>query len=291
MAGELAGKTIIFIHPFRSGGTTLNRVMDWEYDPRRVFSLNGRYRAWAYRRLTYMPAASLASLQVVRGHMAFGVHRLLPQEATYVTVFRDPVRRILSEYFAGVFRITHQHHRMIRRMSVQDFVANLANNNAQTRMVAGLGHADDFMEVEPSPQMLEVAKRNLREHFSLVGITERFDETLALAKHLFGWRVPCYARFNVRGRSLPVTPNEVSYIEGRNALDLALYAYARDLFEEALARHAAELPSAGDTPLLASGPHLFYYRLTSMALQAYGLGASLMRCLAASRPCRNCRAS
>src|SRR6266446_2537386 len=84
-------RAIIFVHMFKSGGNTLNRIMDWEYNPLRIFSVNGRYCRWAYKKLTECPAAMLAGIQVFRGHMPFGLHKLLPQESTYITLQRDPV--------------------------------------------------------------------------------------------------------------------------------------------------------------------------------------------------------
>jgi hypothetical protein len=282
MSPEDTGKALIFVHMFRSGGTTINRVMDWEYSPNRIFSLNGRYCRWAYKKLTQLPPSTLVKMQVVRGHMPFGVHRLLPQPSTYMTILRDPVERILAEYFAGLVRRTHRQHRTIRKLNISDFVATLANNNAQTKMIAGLGTSYDFLADKCTLDTLARAKANLRDYFSLVGITERFEDTLALAKCILGWKVPYYASFNSTPRvARVISPEMRNVIAEYNSFDVELYSYAVDIFDEAMARHATEIASVSHsvrTARLTEGPRLFYYRLASPGLKVFGLASSTARC-------------
>ncbi|MEO5579030.1 MAG: hypothetical protein ABIR58_00110 [Gemmatimonadaceae bacterium] len=71
-------------------------------------------------------------------------------------------------------------------MSLHDFVTNppfREVDNDQTRRIAGeeppLGRC--------TSAMFELAKQNLRRHFRVVGVTDRFDETLLLMKQAFGW--------------------------------------------------------------------------------------------------------
>jgi hypothetical protein len=51
-------------------------------------------------------------------------------------------------------------------------------------------------------ETLERAIRNLRS-CAVVGLTERFDETLLIAKKTFGWRMPFYENFNVTSTAHP----------------------------------------------------------------------------------------
>ena len=54
--------------------------------------------------------------------------------------------------------------------------------------------------------MLERAKRNLDEHFSWLGMTERFDESLILLRRTFGWRDVRYVSRNVSRSRAELTP-------------------------------------------------------------------------------------
>ena len=56
-------------------------------------------------------------------------------------------------------------------------------DNDQTRRISGMHPAFGRC----TGAMLEVAQRNLEERFSLVGLTERFDEMLHRAREVLGW--------------------------------------------------------------------------------------------------------
>ena len=71
--------------------------------------------------------------------------------------------------------------------------------------------------------------------FAVVGIAEEFDRSLILIKRILGWRNPFYTKQNVsRGRALKedLAPETLRVIEAYNALDIELYRYAKQLFEE-----------------------------------------------------------
>lgn len=281
MGRQQNSEAIIFVHMFKSGGNTLNRIMDREYDPLRIFSVNGRYRLWAYKKLTELPLAMLAKMQLFRGHMPFGLHRLLPQQSAYVTLLRDPVERVISEYFFGVNYRFHRQHRIIKNMRLKEFLTTLANNNSQTKMIAGLDSSYDFLSGSCTSDTLAVAKSNLRDHFSLVGITERFDEVLALAKCKFGWKMPEYASSNATpGRDSSLAPHVKEMIAASNSFDIELYKYATELFEEAIAQQGEQMLTmleAVRRAQLHDGWRLSYYRASSTALKLLTLATSAAR--------------
>ncbi len=106
-------------------------------------------------------------------------------------------------------------------------------NNAQTRFIAGVGEDVGFGNC--SPDTLEQAKKNLREHFSVVGLLERYDVSVVLMKRIFGWRMPLYRIRNVTERRPPITevPRQiVDIIEQNNRLDLELYHHCAAVLRE-----------------------------------------------------------
>jgi hypothetical protein len=67
---------------------------------------------------------------------------------------------------------------------------------------------------------------------AVVGLTERFDETMLLLKKVYGWRMPFYERRNVgrhRLRKQDLSADVIRQIAADNRLDVALYAYAQEL--------------------------------------------------------------
>jgi len=74
--------------------------------------------------------------------------------------------------------------------------------------------------------MLDVARRNLEEHFSVVGLSEHFDATLLMLKQAFDWHGIFYVRQNVntdRPAVSSVSQATLDLIQEHNWLDVELY--------------------------------------------------------------------
>ena len=70
---------------------------------------------------------------------------------------------------------------------------------------------------------------NLRHHFSVVGLSERLEESLALMKLRFGWKLKLLFKFQCH--SLPakkarLARTTLDLIQQRNAFDIDLYQRA-----------------------------------------------------------------
>jgi hypothetical protein len=130
----------------------------------------------------------------------------------------------------------YQYYDIISSMNLKEFIeseTDMMMDNAQTRMLSGQGNRLAFGACTEAD--LEKAKTNLNQYFTVVGLTEKFDETLMLLKRAFDWKKPFYTRRNVttnrpgQNDLLPATPN---VIVKNNQLDMALYQYATDLFQQ-----------------------------------------------------------
>ena len=179
--------------------------------------------------------------------MPFGIHRRLSQPSTYITVLREPVERVISEYYFALHYRLHPQHRRMQSLSLEDYAATTPHHNLQCKLLAGLPGPRDFLSGDCTEQTLETAKANLAAHFTLAGLTERFDETLALLKVLFGWKLHHYASFNVT----PIRPGKEAVptaiqrlIAEHNRFDVALHQHALPLFDRALETHRDAVDAA-----------------------------------------------
>src|SRR5437879_13316375 len=92
-------EALIFLHIPKTAGTTLNRIIEWQYSPFAIFTMDPyRIRATA-ERLKRLPEGLRRRLRVVRGHMLYGLHECLRQGDSYLTMLRDPVVRALAAYY------------------------------------------------------------------------------------------------------------------------------------------------------------------------------------------------
>ncbi|MBI4259640.1 MAG: sulfotransferase family 2 domain-containing protein [Actinobacteria bacterium] len=253
---------VIFLHIPKTGGLTLRHFILQQAPAERIYEsrLGGGPREKAHIRhiqgeddpytsqesrpleartepngpfleqLRAMPPERFRGLRILFDHFWFGLHEHLPMPATYITLIRNPVERVLSLY----------HYRLKQGldMSLERYVAAARDFqlwDGRTRRVAGRDpHGGLVGQAPATEEMLEVAKENLVGSFSVVGVTERFDEALVLMNRELGWRLVPYDRYNVtRGRisrgDLP--PRVLSRIEELNRFDARLHAFAAELME------------------------------------------------------------
>lgn len=116
-----------------------------------------------------------------------------------------------------------------RKMGLEEFIrSNITNEtiNEQTGLIVGNKKGVD---------RLEIAKENIRNHFSFIGFTEMFDESLVFLKRTLGWEDVLYMRENVTKNRIGkkhLKGETLKLIEEKNRYDIELYKFARGLFEE-----------------------------------------------------------
>ena len=125
--------------------------------------------------------------------MKFGLHEHMVGPSEYITFLRKPEDRIISFYYYVLASPGHRLHKKIKEenMSFYEFVTTIDQrdvNNAQVRYISGI--------FEDENTMLEKALENIDKYFSFVGLTERFDESLILLKHIYKLNTPYYRSLN-----------------------------------------------------------------------------------------------
>ena len=235
--------SVIFLHIGKTAGTTLRKIMYRHFARDEVLLVRNRSRSPARLRreetldiLASVPEVERARARLVLGHVIFGVHRLLPQPSTYVTLLRRPTSLVVSQYQWVRQDPTHWLHAKVAEedMTLEQYVESgisLETDNSQTRAIAGdtttpFGACDD--------ELLERAKRNIDRHFAVVGLTERFDESLILFRRVFGWSNLHYAPANVslKWHRRPVPGSLLERIGSLNRFDAELYEYVQQRFQQ-----------------------------------------------------------
>jgi hypothetical protein len=237
MAANNDYKTLIFIHVPKTAGQTVDLVMQRQYPANTIYT--GTQDVWAsYHAFQRMDPARRAHYRAVKGHFPYGIHEYVEGPYAYFTFLRDPIERTISHYY------------FLRRESGHPLASKVQENgltldqlieleldktlfNAHTRLFSGVWY--DPLPGKCTAEHLEMAKDNLRRNFKVVGLTERFDESLMLLKRAFSWKDVRYTSQNVsdgrpKREELPATT--LAVVESANKLDIELYAFAQKLFEE-----------------------------------------------------------
>jgi len=251
---------VVYIHIPKGGGTTLS---DWIYEQLRDTStemhqdeedgwlnsgvfyyssgyVRGPYTQDVVRIKRILPRSDL---KAVLGHCNFGIHEQLARPASYITMLRHPVERVLSLYhFEKLIEAKFGEHQGVKipaDTTIESFVQSPPFkdvDNGQTRRISGLSPAIGGC----TDAMLKQAKYNLHKHFAVVGLTERFDETLVLLKQTFAWNkdVFYYPKNTNPGRATVAneSPDTIDVIQAHNAFDCELYHFAMELLEEEITR-------------------------------------------------------
>lgn len=226
---------LIFLHIPRTGGSTLHWILRRQFQADETLAIVKGYDPWA--EIASLPQSHRMQIKYVWGHLYYGIHQYFAQPATYITFMRDPVDRIISHYHFVRSHPNHYLHQAVvsGNMSLKDYITSDLSSeliNGQTRMISGLLATEELTE-----QSLVLAKANIERHFSFVGLMERYDESLVIARRLFGWHNVYYVRKNVsRGRqSKQDVPQDVlDIIARRNQLDIELYQFVRERFDQAI---------------------------------------------------------
>ncbi len=227
----------IFLHIPKAAGTTFIQVLERQFPrgtvlARHALGLNG-----LEPRIADIPGPERAKIRCLHGHFLHGVHAALPGPSRYLTMLREPVDRHVSSYFFALQNPDAPRNRWVRERptDLDGYLAVLEDEgrlNRQTHLIAGPALPDEPTDV------LARARLHLERDFDLVGLTERFDETLLLAWRRLGWRHILYRRVNVTRSRAPlsaISPAQRAAIERANALDIELYDFARRRFVAAIA--------------------------------------------------------
>jgi hypothetical protein len=239
--------TLLFLHIGKTASNTLRMIFQRKFPQDAVYRFKGGTVEDFQKSMAALECLSEEDRYRIRyiwGGVFPGMHKYLPQSSIYYSMFRDPVDRVISEYYWVLQRRTNLAHNEVvsKNMSLEDYVKNGVWRawNCQTRMIRRVP------EVSPpgdgpvllSTNDLEIAKAILRQHF-VVGLTERFDESLILLKRAFGWRTKniLYVKQNVSRNRPPkdkISSETVKLIEDHNELDIKLYEFVKRMFEEQL---------------------------------------------------------
>ena len=245
-------RCVIFLHIPKAAGTTLYNIMGRQYPRAAIHDIYGidldELKA-AYDEFKALPQEERDKISLLRGHVAFGIHEYFRRPTTYVTMLRHPVERLISQYFYVLRKPKHYLYEEIKskNMGLAEYVTSGITSelvNGQTRLLSGIMETADvgFSDPSVSSDVLETAKKNMREHFVTVGLAEHFDESLILMKRLLGWSNVFYARDNVtKGRPVQneIPKETIRLIEKHNEADMELYESAQKTFNERL-RHEGE---------------------------------------------------
>jgi hypothetical protein len=226
---------IVFVHVPKTGGTTLHSIL-----ARQLRGIFAESMDEAKSMLASLDGAQLSELEFLGGHVPYGVHEFLPRPVSYVTMLRDPVRRVVSHYWFVrndpdhyLYSAVSEGGLSLREYAERGCTLSAEIENGQVWMFSARARRRECADADS----LREAKSVLRDRFAFVGTTERFDESVVCMQRVLGLRAPVYARMNTGpGPRTALDTETRAVLEARNDLDRELYVYANELLDEEIRR-------------------------------------------------------
>ena len=152
---------------------------------------------------------------IIHGHFYADKYTILNAKLEYVTFLRNPVERVLSNYF------------YLKR--------NPKRKNADAEIIHKHGYSLEQYIREPDTQNLQCTFLSTMslEKFKFVGVVEEYSRSINTFNKIFGVKLSTEEFENVnleRKQQYDVSKNIIKLIERYNQKDIELYENAKDMF-------------------------------------------------------------
>lgn len=182
----MSSDTLIFVHIPKTAGTTFSSVLFRQYPSRSRFWGPSNKIQESLKQLSLLHQAVREQLKLIYiVHAGFGIHSTLTQSFSYVSFLRDPWERTISDYFHACRNQDHSFYLLAQQgKTFEDFVwyriSKQGLTNPMTRLISGI---NPYPALNPLPtEALQIACANVENYFGVVGLQERYDESLLLMK-------------------------------------------------------------------------------------------------------------
>jgi hypothetical protein len=214
---------------------TLGHIVARQYDRRWTYGIIGDKKK-AIARFKALSEGEKRNCQLIYGHQAV---KLLDhiEQPLILSMFRDPVQRVLSLYHYCRRKTHHPLHFLTRSWTLEEFF-KLGVDRRWPEFVDGQFFSiacimeskalGGFAESRSVERLKDILKKQV-----VFGLAEHFDESLLLIKEVLGWKKPVYyTRMNINPvpRKKPYPKWLVELIRDRNKKDVELYEFAEKEF-------------------------------------------------------------
>ena len=219
---------LVFTHIPKAAGTTVESVLraTTQYLQRKFLRLKGPlyHRAFApgktpiLAQLAVLNRGDFADVDVLSGHLPFGIDEFFDRPCHYCSVMREPIARCQSHFKMGVRRRLWDNEADIESL----FNKGDIPDNAMTRQFAGLRSTD----IRCDQSMLELALENINKRYDVIGAGDSIEGVnlfLSMLSGLYNWPTILFEHYNVARQTWQFDEETIEKIRNANQFDQLLY--------------------------------------------------------------------
>lgn len=227
-------RKILFDHLPKCGGSSLKAYLEEHYPKRKTFSTDGSNPAVSVAEFSRLSQHNRYGYDLVKGHLAHELIDYVHPECLKVTVFREPVDRIISHYYYAKRTPAHYLYSKIHKseMSLEDYATSGLSHelrNWYTTHFSGI--AVDFAEQSPEESITKAVDVVLK-RYDIIGFLDDFTSFIETLRNQAKLRCEYKNKKVNATQDRPslnnVAPSTINLIEQENHLDIALYKKLRD---------------------------------------------------------------
>lgn len=227
--------TMVFVHIPKTGGLSLRQTLLGSCTVGTTFRIIHQVDDAA--RFAALPLERRRAMELVEGHMYYGLHEYLPRPCTYITLVREPVARVRSFYrYVCQSRWHFLYPRIAAEgMTLRDCIERKLTvelDNYMTRSLTSL----DYVHVPfggVNDEMFAIAKAHL-DSIALVGTTDNMSLLYAMLTTVLGFPVAQIPHINKSAPSFEERDGAAALndlVLSHNHYDRLLYEYAVSLIK------------------------------------------------------------
>ena len=138
----MENRTILFVHIHRSGGAILCKIIDNLYKKGDVFKIEEKFFRESVKEFKTLSDEQKRKYKIIMGRQFFGLHESLPQKSVYITMLREPLNRVLSNYYWALQYPDFPYHDKIKKESLSferfmHYGIGASMDNGMTRFISG----------------------------------------------------------------------------------------------------------------------------------------------------------
>ncbi len=242
---ELQAGKILFNHVSKAGGSSLIGFFNQIYGAERCFrhfardAKTGKFS----RKIEDVPEEELDHFSFLAGHFDFGHHSRLKGPVFYVGTMRDPIDRIVSDFYYMRSQGPEKLKAEARAMRLEDYVVSKLEN-PNSRLVRSAQ-----VEQLTGEKTAEAAKKVIEDYYLMCCSLEQLDEMQRQLARLFGKPEVTPQRANVTPaiKAWPELSIEtLEILHERFEEDYRLLSWVRDRFDRVY--RTMELSEAAAAP-------------------------------------------